>query len=138
MSSSENDSLSLEEKSSSVLKRRLEKVVKSSQTGTSHSRSSMDSLGFRTRFSILDFKNSSDSFSEIVSRCLSPMMRESLVDKTGVIAIHRGIESVGCQKPGHLAARLGCAETKVATWDDLAFKLIILRWNVKHRNFENR
>ncbi|GJV87949.1 hypothetical protein Tco_1531887, partial [Tanacetum coccineum] len=27
----------------------------------------------------------------------------------------------GCQKPGHLAARLGCAETKVATWDDLAF-----------------
>ncbi|GJU28313.1 reverse transcriptase domain-containing protein [Tanacetum coccineum] len=37
-----------------------------------------------------------------------------------------------CQKPGHLAARLGCAETKVATWDDLAFKLIILGWNVKH------
>ncbi|GJX23573.1 reverse transcriptase domain-containing protein [Tanacetum coccineum] len=35
-------------------------------------------------------------------------------------------------KPDHLAARLGCAETKVATWDDLAFKLIILRWNVKH------
>nr|GFA25760.1 hypothetical protein [Tanacetum cinerariifolium] len=34
--------------------------------------------------------------------------------------------SVGCQKPGHLAARLGCAETKVATWDDLAFKLITL------------
>ncbi|GKB62294.1 hypothetical protein Tco_0918480 [Tanacetum coccineum] len=39
--------------------------------------------------------------------------------------------SVGCQKPGHLAARLGCAETKVATWDDIAFKLIILRWNVR-------
>ncbi|GJT40765.1 reverse transcriptase domain-containing protein [Tanacetum coccineum] len=34
--------------------------------------------------------------------------------------------------PGHLAVRLECAETKVATWDDLAFKLIILRWNVKH------
>nr|GEZ19954.1 reverse transcriptase domain-containing protein [Tanacetum cinerariifolium] len=32
----------------------------------------------------------------------------------------------------HLAARLGCAETKVATWDDLAFKLITLGWNVKH------
>nr|GEV60895.1 hypothetical protein [Tanacetum cinerariifolium] len=42
--------------------------------------------------------------------------------------------SVGCQKPGHLAARLGCAETKVATWDDLTFKLIILGGNVKHRN----
>nr|GEX47468.1 reverse transcriptase domain-containing protein [Tanacetum cinerariifolium] len=37
--------------------------------------------------------------------------------------------------PGHLAARLGYAETKVATWDDLAFKLITLRWNVKHENF---
>ncbi|GJW69215.1 reverse transcriptase domain-containing protein [Tanacetum coccineum] len=36
----------------------------------------------------------------------------------------------GVQKPGHLAERLGCAETKVATWDDLAFKLIILGWNV--------
>nr|GEV76425.1 reverse transcriptase domain-containing protein [Tanacetum cinerariifolium] len=43
--------------------------------------------------------------------------------------------SVGCQKPGHLAIRLGCAETKVATWDDLAFKLITLGWNVKHENF---
>nr|GEY71805.1 reverse transcriptase domain-containing protein [Tanacetum cinerariifolium] len=43
--------------------------------------------------------------------------------------------SVGCQKPGHLTTRLECAETKVATWDDLAFKLIILGWNMKHRNF---
>nr|GFA13698.1 hypothetical protein [Tanacetum cinerariifolium] len=34
--------------------------------------------------------------------------------------------SAGCQKPGHLAARLGGAEMKVATWDDLAFKLITL------------
>nr|GEW22574.1 hypothetical protein [Tanacetum cinerariifolium] len=34
--------------------------------------------------------------------------------------------SFGNKKPGHLAARLGCAEMKVATWDDLAFKLIIL------------
>nr|GEX33274.1 hypothetical protein [Tanacetum cinerariifolium] len=43
--------------------------------------------------------------------------------------------SVRCQRPGHLAARLGYAEMKVATWDDLAFKLNILGWNVKHRNF---
>nr|GEU60352.1 reverse transcriptase domain-containing protein [Tanacetum cinerariifolium] len=43
--------------------------------------------------------------------------------------------SVGCQKSGHLAARLGCAEMKVATWDNLAFKLITLGWNVKHENF---
>ncbi|GJS09600.1 hypothetical protein Tco_0366396, partial [Tanacetum coccineum] len=42
-----------------------------------------------------------------------------------------------CQKPGHLAARLGCAETKVATWDDLAFKLIILGRNVKHSILQN-
>nr|GEY78416.1 reverse transcriptase domain-containing protein [Tanacetum cinerariifolium] len=38
-------------------------------------------------------------------------------------------------KTGHLAASLGCAKKKVATWDDLAFKLIIPVWNVKHRNF---
>ncbi|GKF81320.1 hypothetical protein Tco_0239922, partial [Tanacetum coccineum] len=44
---------------------------------------------------------------------------------------------VGCQKPGHLAARLGYAETKFATWDDLDFKLIILGWNVKHRILQN-
>nr|GEX52510.1 reverse transcriptase domain-containing protein [Tanacetum cinerariifolium] len=43
--------------------------------------------------------------------------------------------TVRCQKPGHLAARLGCAETKVVTWDDLAFKLITLGWNVKHKKF---
>ncbi|GKC24893.1 retrovirus-related pol polyprotein from transposon TNT 1-94 [Tanacetum coccineum] len=41
-----------------------------------------------------------------------------------------------CFDPGG-AARLGCAETKVATWDDLAFKLIILRWNVKHSMLQN-
>ncbi|GKC56966.1 hypothetical protein Tco_1084564, partial [Tanacetum coccineum] len=29
---------------------------------------------------------------------------------------------------GHLAARLGYVETKVLHWDDLAFKLIILRY----------
>nr|GEV83855.1 hypothetical protein [Tanacetum cinerariifolium] len=39
---------------------------------------------------------------------------------------------------GHLAARLGCAETKVVTWDDLAFKLITLGWNEKHKNYANR
>nr|GEZ18969.1 hypothetical protein [Tanacetum cinerariifolium] len=42
--------------------------------------------------------------------------------------------SVRCQKPGHLAARLGCAETKVATWDDLAFKIMPFGLNVKHLN----
>nr|GEU51367.1 hypothetical protein [Tanacetum cinerariifolium] len=35
------------------------------------------------------------------------------------------VVSVRYQKPGHLAARLGCAESKVVTWDDLAFKLIL-------------
>nr|GEU68054.1 hypothetical protein [Tanacetum cinerariifolium] len=51
-SSLENDSSLLEEKLSSTSKRRLEKVVKSSQTGTSHSLlildKSSDSLGFET------------------------------------------------------------------------------------------
>nr|GEZ86113.1 hypothetical protein [Tanacetum cinerariifolium] len=69
--------------------------------GTSHSRlildKSSDSLGFRTRFLTLDFMNSSDSFSGIVSRCLSPMIRESLgslVDRTGVITIHGGSSEI--------------------------------------------
>nr|GEZ46849.1 hypothetical protein [Tanacetum cinerariifolium] len=50
MSSSENDSLSLEEKLSSASKKRLEKVVKSSQAGTSYSCSSSDSLGLGTSY----------------------------------------------------------------------------------------
>nr|GEY20116.1 hypothetical protein [Tanacetum cinerariifolium] len=79
MSSSENDSLSLEEKSSSASKRRLEKAVNSSQAGTSHSLldKSSNSLGFGTRFSTLDFMNSSDFVFRIVSRC-SPPFLESL------------------------------------------------------------
>nr|GFA11163.1 hypothetical protein [Tanacetum cinerariifolium] len=50
---------------------------------------------------------------------------------TGTLNI-KMLGDVSDQKPGHLAARLGCAETKVATWDDLAFKLITLGLNVKH------
>nr|GFA25857.1 hypothetical protein [Tanacetum cinerariifolium] len=42
--------------------------------------------------------------------------------------------SVRCQKPGHLAARLGCAKMKVATWDDLAFKIKPFGLKVKHLN----
>nr|GEX12018.1 hypothetical protein [Tanacetum cinerariifolium] len=78
MCSSENDSLSLEEKSSSTSKRRLEKVVKSSQAGSSHSLSdkSSYSLGFGTRFSTLDFMSSSDSVVRMVSRCSSPILRD--------------------------------------------------------------
>ncbi|GKB86746.1 hypothetical protein Tco_0959018 [Tanacetum coccineum] len=75
--------------------------------------------------------------------------------KAGIIVVG-GVESDSArrnveQKPGLLAvlrywreewerkaARLGCAETKFATWDDLAFKLIILGWNVKHSNFAKR
>nr|GFC74283.1 hypothetical protein [Tanacetum cinerariifolium] len=79
MSSSENDLLSLEEKSSSASKRRLEKVVKSSQASTSHSLldKSSDLLGLGTRVSTLDFMNSFDSVSGIVSRCSFPILRES-------------------------------------------------------------
>nr|GEW86442.1 reverse transcriptase domain-containing protein [Tanacetum cinerariifolium] len=51
---------------------------------------------------------------------------------------NHGLKRILERTPGHLAARLGCAKTKVATWDDLAFKLIILGWNVKHRNFAKR
>nr|GFA13059.1 reverse transcriptase domain-containing protein [Tanacetum cinerariifolium] len=34
----------------------------------------------------------------------------------------------------HPAARLGCAETKVATWDDLAFKIMPFGLKVEHLN----
>nr|GFB82925.1 hypothetical protein [Tanacetum cinerariifolium] len=65
MSSSENDSLSLEEKSSSASKRRFEKVVKSSQAGTLHllSDKSSDSLGFGTR----EFSSSTVGMSNVIA-----------------------------------------------------------------------
>ncbi|GJW26241.1 hypothetical protein Tco_0040052 [Tanacetum coccineum] len=61
----------------------------------------------------------------------------------GIVEYRRSVEfpilaTCGVSKPGSLSARLRCAETKVATWDDLAFKLIILGWNVKHKNFAKR
>nr|GFC24971.1 hypothetical protein [Tanacetum cinerariifolium] len=76
----------------SASKRRFEKVVKSSQAGTSHSLSdkSLDSLGLVTRFSTLDFMNSSDFVARMVSRFSSPIVRESsgsTVGKSNVIAI---------------------------------------------------
>ncbi|GJW81049.1 hypothetical protein Tco_0145024 [Tanacetum coccineum] len=44
------------------------------------------------------------------------------------------IVSVSVKRPGHLP-RGGCVrDGRVATWDALAFKLIILMWNVKHSN----
>nr|GEZ65001.1 hypothetical protein [Tanacetum cinerariifolium] len=99
MSSLKNDSSSLEEKSSSASKRRLEKVVKSLQADTSHSPSdkSSNSLGFGTRFLTLDFMNSSDSISGIVSRCSSPILKESLgstIGKSSVIAIAEKVEHI--------------------------------------------
>nr|GEU39931.1 retrovirus-related Pol polyprotein from transposon TNT 1-94 [Tanacetum cinerariifolium] len=50
----------------------------------------------------------------ILKTCAKDFVLQSLLPQ-----LHLGI-------PGHLAARLGCAKTKVATWDDLAFKLITL------------
>nr|GEU67677.1 hypothetical protein [Tanacetum cinerariifolium] len=86
MSSSENDLSSLEKKLSSASKRRLIKVVKSSQMGTSHSLpildKSSDSLGFGTRFSILDFMNSSDSFSRIIDSLLDEFTGELIFLKS--------------------------------------------------------
>nr|GEZ74809.1 hypothetical protein [Tanacetum cinerariifolium] len=81
-----------EEKSSSASKRILEKVVKSSQVGTSHSLSdkSSDSLGLGTRFLTLNFMKSSASVFRMVSRYSSPILRESsgsTVGKLNAIAI---------------------------------------------------
>nr|GEV98266.1 hypothetical protein [Tanacetum cinerariifolium] len=57
------------------------------------------------------------------------------LDKLKYGGIGSSFATLNKRFPGHLAARLGCAETKVITWDDLAFKLITLGWNVKHENF---
>nr|GFA75054.1 hypothetical protein [Tanacetum cinerariifolium] len=65
-----------ESNSYSASKRILEKVVK--QDGTSQPFSPSDSLVFGTRFSTQDFMNSSDSIAGIVSRCSSPILRESM------------------------------------------------------------
>nr|GEW34734.1 reverse transcriptase domain-containing protein [Tanacetum cinerariifolium] len=62
------------------------------------------------------------------------LMLKDFVLQSSFPQLHLGIMSVspdtslcGVSKAGHLPARLGCAETKVVTWDDLAFKLITLR-----------
>nr|GEZ18404.1 hypothetical protein [Tanacetum cinerariifolium] len=68
-------------------KRILEKVVK--QEGTSQPFSPSDSLGFGIRFSTQDFMNSFDSVAGIVSRCSSPILRESM-GSLGVTAEHGG------------------------------------------------
>nr|GEU76959.1 hypothetical protein [Tanacetum cinerariifolium] len=65
-----------ESNSYSSSKRILEKVVK--QEGTSQPVSPSDSLGIGTRSSTLDFINSSDSVAGVVSRCSSPILRESM------------------------------------------------------------
>nr|GEW05132.1 DNA-directed DNA polymerase [Tanacetum cinerariifolium] len=64
--------------------------------------------------------------SHITLRLVSKWKSPIVVYKESSWARTVPLVSMGCQKPGHLAARLGCAEMKVATWDDLAFKLIIL------------
>nr|GEX02395.1 uncharacterized mitochondrial protein AtMg00810-like [Tanacetum cinerariifolium] len=76
-SSLKSDWSSTESNSYSASKRIFEKVVK--QAGKSQPFSPSDSLGFGTRFSALNFMNSSDSVAGIVSRCSSPIMRESTV-----------------------------------------------------------
>nr|GEX09745.1 reverse transcriptase domain-containing protein [Tanacetum cinerariifolium] len=63
---------------------------------------------------------------EVSNRGLKRILERTVGENCPRVSI---LVSVGCQKPGHLAARLGCAETKVTTLDDLAFKLIILGWN---------
>nr|GEV35752.1 reverse transcriptase domain-containing protein [Tanacetum cinerariifolium] len=81
-------------------------------------------------------------FGEDYSWKFEDSCRRILTFKSSFPQLHQGIMFVspntslcGVSKAGHLAARLGCAETKVATWDDLAFKLITLGWHVKHESF---
>ncbi|GKA89784.1 hypothetical protein Tco_0811596 [Tanacetum coccineum] len=48
--------------------------------------------------------------------------------KASKLSLHKSPILIHGGNTPNLAARLGGAETKVATWDDLAFKLIILGW----------
>nr|GFD40408.1 hypothetical protein [Tanacetum cinerariifolium] len=82
---------STESNSYSSSKRILEKVVK--QEGTSQPFSPPDSLGFGTRFSTQDFINSSDFVVGIVSRCSSPVLRESM-GSLGVTAEQGGSSEI--------------------------------------------
>ncbi|GJV53739.1 hypothetical protein Tco_1449480 [Tanacetum coccineum] len=77
-------------------------------------------------------KSSQSQPREVALERASKTKLENLIAKSEPTRTH-----LAGPEPGHLAARLGCAETKVATWDDLAFKLIILWWNVKHRILQN-
>nr|GFA56237.1 hypothetical protein [Tanacetum cinerariifolium] len=69
----------------------LLKVVK--QASTSQPFLPLDSLGFGTRFSTRDIMNSSDSVAEIVSRCSSPILRES-TGSVGVTTEYKGSSDI--------------------------------------------
>nr|GEY43710.1 reverse transcriptase domain-containing protein [Tanacetum cinerariifolium] len=56
-------------------------------------------------------------------------LRDQSYENSLIVKSNQSLVFVGCQNPSHLAARLGCAEMKVVTWDDLAYKLITLGWN---------
>nr|GEZ20366.1 hypothetical protein [Tanacetum cinerariifolium] len=67
----------------------------------------------------LDFFNSNDDSTSIDDDSFS-------IDNIEYVEASPPDSELISSEPGHLAVRLGCAEMKVVTWDDLAFKLITL------------
>nr|GEZ38990.1 hypothetical protein [Tanacetum cinerariifolium] len=79
---------------------------------------------------IIPFYSPPMSHTILIFLYLIVLLQNHQMEKSPDLVPHQGLEAFQ-PSPGHLAASLGCAETKVATWDDLAFKLITLGWNVK-------
>nr|GEV92980.1 hypothetical protein [Tanacetum cinerariifolium] len=69
---------------------------------------------------IEDFFESNKEFSSIDDDSFS-------IDNIDYVEASPSDSKLVSSEPGHLAARLGCDEMKVATWDDLAFKIMPFR-----------
>ncbi|GJR31402.1 hypothetical protein Tco_1107634 [Tanacetum coccineum] len=85
-----------------------------------------------------DFDSEEDIIDNLLNDDPIPEYERLTFDMEPNVLVINNVNEDECFDPGG-AARLGCAETKVATWDDLAFKLIILGWNVriKQKSQEN-
>nr|GEZ90168.1 hypothetical protein [Tanacetum cinerariifolium] len=77
----------------------------------------------------------SDEFIKSGVENLIPIPNSFSIDNIDYVKASPPDSELVSLEPGHLATRLGCAESKVVTWDDLAFKLITLGWNGKQENF---
>ncbi|GJU73580.1 reverse transcriptase domain-containing protein [Tanacetum coccineum] len=93
-------------------------------------------------------KNKNPRLEKFVASCqLTTMLRFSKVEiariygKLGVlkpkVLVSLDTSLCGVSKSWSLSRKVGMCRDEIATWDDLAFKLIILGWNMKHRILQN-